>query len=938
MTRVSKRGSERVRVTAKERILLHLLEFANYADAVEVPSTMTQEGIAQAAWILVPHVTQYARPLIREGLARERTAHIQGGRRRRKVYDLTEAGRFAAIRLRNALKAETIRLRDTGGVREETLAGILAFTPGVSFLELIRRAVQSGVVDLESLTAKPAEVSVQMLANAPRVEWFVGREEELGAVTKAEGPRLFVVRGVAGIGKTTLAARACDLLRTKRNLFWHRVRAWDTPKSVLAALGDFLASLGKPGLRAILMRGDLAQATQVLLEDVRGSRSFLVFDDVHDSGPELLPFFRALKDIVAQVPDVHVLCLTRRTVPFYDRRDLILGGVVKEIELGGLDPAEFAQVLSGQPGRETLADACRAVGGHPLFLQLVRSAPSPPRPAEIRRDVHQFVEETVYRELGEPERQIMKVACLYRVPMPREAFLPEPGLSHNAFLSLVDRALITPIGEKGFGVHETIQGFFESVVTPMERQRLAAFAMRSLRDRAAEVLADGDAVACIDYLSNALRVAPSDERVAIEEELGDAHERVGDLPAALVAYKEGLKASGAPETASRIHRKIATAFLVRGEMKTAESEIEAASQAIGDLLYHERARIDLLRCRLASFKEEWEEAREHGEAALRGFQLYKDPRGEAEVLLELGANEFQAPAGDVPAAERHLQMASALCDSLEDDLLRARVHKALAHLYAYRMGDAEKAGLHLAAIDGLPKALQDPHMYRGFVMLKGYYCLELLGDTTRAEAYFAEALALARRIYDSDTIASARYGLGFVAYFRERFEDAQALFEQTAADFASLGFSGFAVESLSMVAECCLLEGDFEGFRSVMVSLREPSMARGVEARHVLVNVLDGLDALLRGDEAACHSAFTEALRQTEESAAKEWPLVYAVHTLYGVALAVMDQPEAAAEHSRQADVFLQEHGMKARLDLKPKVERRLETELKLAVTPRPTS
>src|SRR5207245_5097175 len=133
-----------------------------------------------------------------------------------------------------------------------------------------------------------AEVSVQMLSNAPRVEWFVGREEELGAVTQLDGPRRVVVRSVAGIGKTTLAARACELLRTKRNLFWHRVRAWDTPKSVLAALGDFLVSLGKPGLRSVLMRGDLAQALQVVREDVRRGRSFLRFDDVHDARAAVL--------------------------------------------------------------------------------------------------------------------------------------------------------------------------------------------------------------------------------------------------------------------------------------------------------------------------------------------------------------------------------------------------------------------------------------------------------------------------------------------------------------------------------------------------------------------------------------------------------------------------------------------------------------------------
>src|SRR5256712_13455339 len=101
-------------------------------------------------------------------------------------------------------------------------------------------------------------------------------------------------------------------------------------------------------------------------------------------------------------------------------------------------------------------------------------------------------------------------------------------------------------------------------------------------------------------------------------------------------------------------------------------------------------------------------------------------------------------------------------------------------------------------------------MYRGFVMLKGYYCLELLADTTRAEAYFAEALALGRKIYDPDTMVAARYGLGFVAYFRDRFEDAHALFEESALDFESLGDAGPAVLYLSMVADLCRLDMDFE--------------------------------------------------------------------------------------------------------------------------------
>jgi len=333
----------------------------------------------------------------------------------------------------------------------------------------------------------------------------------------------------------------------------------------------------------------------------------------------------------------------------------------------------------------------------------------------------------------------------------------------------------------------------------------------------------------------------------------------------------------------------------------------------------------------AGFQEEWEEAREHGDAALRIFLATGDTRGQAEALLELGNSEIQSPTGDVGSAERDLQEALKLSASLRDDGFRAKVHNALAHLYAYRIGDAKKAGLHLAAIEESPASLRDPHVRRGFLMLKGYYSLELLADTGAAEGYFAEALALAERIYDPDSLASARYALGFVAYFQERFDDAGGLFEQSATDFATLNRAGLAVESLAMVAECALLRRDIEDFRLVVASMHEPTLARGVEGRQVLVDILDGVDALLRGDVAACHATFGRALKRVDETATKEWPLAHAVHTFYGVVLVVLGESDTGAEHLRQADEFLRDHGLTARLRLKPKLEQSLQATFEAA-------
>src|SRR6266545_2166836 len=113
-----------VRLTAKERILIHLADYAKYADVVEVTPEMGQEGIARAAGIYVQHVRQFLDPLLKEGLVRERTAHVKGHRRRLKVYDLTDSGRLAASRLGEEMRdegASAVRsARPRGAPRRDT--------------------------------------------------------------------------------------------------------------------------------------------------------------------------------------------------------------------------------------------------------------------------------------------------------------------------------------------------------------------------------------------------------------------------------------------------------------------------------------------------------------------------------------------------------------------------------------------------------------------------------------------------------------------------------------------------------------------------------------------------------------------------------------------------------------------------------------------------
>ena len=139
-----------LRLTAKERILLHLLNYARFTEAAEVPPDLAQAGIAAMAGVDSRHFAQYIRPLVRAAFVRERTAHVKGVLQRRKVYVLTEAGRRTALGVRDRLRSATVKVRDGSETREATIADVLEKSGGkLSILDLVRETVQFGVVGLK---------------------------------------------------------------------------------------------------------------------------------------------------------------------------------------------------------------------------------------------------------------------------------------------------------------------------------------------------------------------------------------------------------------------------------------------------------------------------------------------------------------------------------------------------------------------------------------------------------------------------------------------------------------------------------------------------------------------------------------------------------------------------------------------------------------------
>jgi DNA-binding MarR family transcriptional regulator len=245
MTGVSGPGPDQ---TVEKRILLHLQKYSHtYQEAWEVPNAISQEGISEALDILLNNVSRAMKDLKAEGKVTERLAHIKGGRRKRRAYFLTEEGARLAEDIRKAIIDTEVPYIDKDGKAVRLPVGRalgqfkLDFGNTIAPTDILETIRRNGVFDSAKVDAsmKAAVASegkgaalVDMTDSAPRLAKFVGRTgvlAQMEADLDGESPGIFVVHGMAGIGKTTLALKVMEDLRGTRNLFYYRSSCseWD---------------------------------------------------------------------------------------------------------------------------------------------------------------------------------------------------------------------------------------------------------------------------------------------------------------------------------------------------------------------------------------------------------------------------------------------------------------------------------------------------------------------------------------------------------------------------------------------------------------------------------------------------------------------------------------------------------------------------------------
>ena len=474
----------------QERILLHLLDYSDYKDSIEVPFALSQMGIANAVAIARSNVPRAIAGLKDQNILVERQAHVKGVSRKRKAYFLTDSGVALANETWERLSEFPVRcILDDQPAVATTLNGAKSVLPfEMRPVDIIRYIDDNNCLDVRNLSADLVERDlskhvekqlVTSLADLPRLRHFYGRTTELDNMVNLLEARAttLLVPGIAGIGKTTVASKLIERFMHRRNLLYHRCQDWEGSRSFFESVADWLSSMGNADFSTYLAATPVPQpadAARILVEALEGTPSLLVIDDFHKVSDMVLhQTFQAMSlALLGSEEKIGLVIFSRSFKPVVPTKDAEGRIASLVLPLDGLDPESGRKLLTSF---ESLEDEqwLHIHGlsrGHPLVLELINRGASA---GAFHETLENYVTVEIFSKLTAEQKRVLSALSIFREPVELDA-LAQQQLDTDELDSLVESGLARQADSETYDVHDLIREFLLRSLTPALRQEFHA--------------------------------------------------------------------------------------------------------------------------------------------------------------------------------------------------------------------------------------------------------------------------------------------------------------------------------------------------------------------------------------------------------------------------------------------------------------------------------
>jgi len=700
--------------TEKEKVLLCL-------EDAELP----QSRIAEMLNVRQAHVSRALKQLTENGMANLAKGHIPGVKKSVKIYSTTENGKNLVAALKHRIGKQSIIVRDLKGVES-----IVKFSDANNFLKKnvgktvtiaeLLTLLHRNVLDVKTVLKRSVGV-VDFVSEKPELKHFYGRKNELNEISRfmSSDAKMLSIKGIAGIGKTTLMSNAVDKYIMEKNVFWHRFNEFSTMESCLKHLSEFLSMLKRNKLRGYIYskeKIDIMEIMVLLEEELKNIGALLVYDDTHKMKEGLAGFFRELFCLLRKCRNVKVMLAGRRMSGLYDRQD-VADGFVKEIILGGLD-REASRKLLKEKGIKQAEKIHRFTGGHPLMLELVKSEKI------VGDDIYSFLKNEIYDKLNDEEKEIMGSLSVFRFPFSSRFFL-ENNIPIDMVDTFVDGSMMERLSNV-YHLHDIIRGFVYERLTETQKQ---------MHHRTAGLYYEnekGDR-ALVEYMYHFMKA--DDNRRAVA-----------------VMVKQGEKL---------VHRGFSDEIM--GLLKNFNEK---------ELSLDDWAKMLLLKGKIYDIAGKWDSTMKCYNSLLKLSRQSKDNEKMAETYLRIGDVYAQKSRWDI--ALKNYMKALEISEKNRDCYRTAYAHFGIGSIY-HRKGETNKA------VESLNKSLLigkgfDAIKQKTYRILGNVYGDK--GDYDKAVELYKKCLNVSKKLGDKYEIVRAYNNIGAAYDSKDLDEEATRYYEK----------------------------------------------------------------------------------------------------------------------------------------------------------------